>query len=302
LILDGRKILKGLLMQNGFLLILLTLSLNTQSVFSCDLHGKAGIVPENNRYIPATELTGNGMTQEKFNSIIAKVAKVYIPVCKQKGGHLQILGDWNDGTVNAYAKRTAFSWQVKMFGGLARHPLVTEDGFALVICHELGHHIGGRPSSTWASVEGQSDYYGTMKCLRRILEKDDNQTIMSKVSIDAEATEKCQQVYHNQNEIALCQRIAMAGKSLALMLGDLGGSTKISFNTPDKNQVTSTMTEHPAPQCRLDTYFQGILCDKSWDQDVSNDNTGTGTCTGRDGNILGKRPLCWYKPTTPGEE
>ena len=30
-----------------------------------------------------------------------------------------------------------------MFGGLAGHETITTDAFALVACHELGHHIGG---------------------------------------------------------------------------------------------------------------------------------------------------------------
>jgi hypothetical protein len=32
-----------------------------------------------------------------------------------------------------------------MFGGLARHELVTDDGFMMVVCHETGHHLGGAP-------------------------------------------------------------------------------------------------------------------------------------------------------------
>jgi hypothetical protein len=189
-----------------------------------------------------------------------------------------------------------FYWQINMFGGLARHPMITPDGFMLVVCHELAHHIGGLPRAGWAAVEGQSDYFGTMKCMRRILENDDNQSIISKMSIDLEATVKCQQVYKNQNEIALCQRIAMAGKSLALLLGDIAGTTKISFDTPDKTEVVNTSPAHPDTQCRLDTLFQGILCDKSWDQDVSEDNSITGVCTDRSKDTLGARPLCWYKP------
>jgi hypothetical protein len=168
----------------------------------------------------------------------------------------------------------------------------------LVVCHELGHHIGGAPkSSEWAANEGQADYFGSMKCMRRILESDNNRSIISSIKVDEEAQTKCQNIYHNDNEIALCERIAMAGKSLALVLADLGGSSKVEFNTPDKSIVTRTDNNHPAAQCRLDTYFNGILCDKSWDQDVDNSNASTGVCTKRDGYSNGVRPLCWYKPS-----
>jgi hypothetical protein len=283
-------------MKNGILVLLTTLLVTT--AFACDIHGKSGFAPENNRQIPADSLATNGMTKERFNTIISRVEKAYSPIVKQKGGRLHIVRGWNDNTVNAYAKRTMLFWQINMFGGLARHPLVTDDGFMLVVCHELGHHIGGAPKvSEWAANEGQADYYGTMKCMRKILENDDNQTIISNMKVDDEAQTKCQSMYHNQNEIALCERISMAGKSLALVLADLGGTSNVAFNTPDKSVVTATDDKHPAAQCRLDTYFSGILCDKSWDQDVDNRNPATGVCTKRDGYSNGTRPLCWYKPT-----
>jgi len=46
--------------------------------------------------------------------------------------------------VNAYASVDKQGQQfIHMFGGLARHPLMTEDAFLLVACHEFGHHYGG---------------------------------------------------------------------------------------------------------------------------------------------------------------
>ena len=46
--------------------------------------------------------------------------------------------------------------------------------FLFIYCHELGHFIGGapfkkNPGSTWASTEGQADYWATSVCLRRTL-------------------------------------------------------------------------------------------------------------------------------------
>jgi hypothetical protein len=49
----------------------------------------------------------------------------------------------------------------------------------LIICHELGHHVGGFPfvSGTpfggyWAATEGQSDYYSTQVCARTMWDKE----------------------------------------------------------------------------------------------------------------------------------
>jgi hypothetical protein len=277
--------------------------LSTTFSYACDIHGITGFAPENDMRISVFDKDTNGMTEQRFNDIISRVEKVYAPVVQSKNAQFEVKRNWTDDTVNAFAQRMGSVWQVQMFGGLARHPVVTDDGFMLVMCHETGHHLGGAPkkggvSGRWASNEGQSDYFGSMKCMRRVLENDDNVSIVTKIKVDAEATKACQSVYTNENEIALCQRIAMAGKSLALLLSELSKTTKVAFNTPNKMVVTKTNDAHPEAQCRLDTYFSGILCDKSWDQDVSDKNPVTGVCIKKDGHQVGTRPLCWYKPTS----
>jgi len=68
-----------------------------------------------------------------------------------------------------------------------------------------------------------------------------------------------------ENEQDNCQRAMLAGKALADLLGALGGET-VNFDTPDTSTVTRTNNEHPAAQCRLDTYVAGALCGaKTWD-------------------------------------
>jgi len=62
--------------------------------------------------------------------------------------------------------------QIKMMilGGMTRVPGVTLEAYAAVICHELGHIIGGYPYQTiigakWTSSEGQADYFAGKVCL-----------------------------------------------------------------------------------------------------------------------------------------
>jgi len=287
-------------MKNGILISALTMTMSFSSAFACDIHGKSGFMPENNLRISVSDKGTNGMTQEKFEAIIKRVSDVYAPIVASKGATLEMINNWDDGTVNAYANRNGNVWQVNMFGGLARHSLTTDDGFMLVVCHETGHHLGGAPKygggTDWAANEGQADYFGTLKCMRRVLEKDDNISVVASMTIDAEATKQCSLVYKTEGEVALCQRIAMAGKSLGQLLGSLGGSSNVNFGTPDKKIVRRTNDAHPAAQCRLDTYFHGSLCDKSFTEDVSETSPIPGTCIKRDGYKVGTRPLCWYKP------
>jgi hypothetical protein len=287
-------------MKNGILISALSLTMSVSSAFACDIQGKTGFMPENNLRISKFDKNTNGMTQARFESIIKRVSDAYAPIVQSKGASLDMINNWDDDTVNAYAHRDGKVWHVSMFGGLARHPLTTDDGFMLVVCHETGHHLGGAPKygggTDWAANEGQADYFGSLKCMKRVLENDDNASVVAKMTIDAEVTTKCETVYKSASDVALCQRIAMAGKSLGQLLGSLGGERAVAFTTPDKKIVKKTNDAHPAAQCRLDTYFNGSLCDKSFTEDVSETSPIPGTCIKRDGYKVGTRPLCWYKP------
>lgn len=289
-------------MKNRILTCLIPLSFLVAQSIACDISGKTGFAPTNDRRISVWDKNNNGMTIEKFDEIINRVVDVYKPIVNSKGGNLRIMRNWYTDTVNASAERDGEFWVVNMYGGLARSPELTDDGFMGVICHELGHHIGGAPkkksgifASHWASNEGQSDYFATLKCMRKILQNDDNIAIVNKMQVDTEAKIACERVYQSANEVALCERISMASKSLAIFLNSFRNGS-VSFNTPDTSVVSKTYNDHPSAQCRLDTYFQGVLCDKSVDNDVSDSNTTQGTCTRGENLQYGARPLCWYKP------
>ncbi|NOT78580.1 MAG: hypothetical protein HOP07_06205 [Bacteriovoracaceae bacterium] len=287
-------------MTKGILVAMMATTLTFSQAFSCDMHGKGGFAPENNLQIAVGDKAANNMTKELFLDAITRVSSAYEPIVAQKDGKLIMNNRWDDNTVNASAQQSGKNWQVNMYGGLARHPLVTVDGFMMVVCHELGHHIGGAPrynrNTDWGSNEGQADYFASLKCMRRVLENEDNISAIANMTIDADVVTQCSSVYKSESEIALCKRVSMAGKSLAMLLGDLGGNSNVKFNTPDVSKVAKTNDNHPQAQCRLDTYFQGSLCDKSITDDVSKTDAIQGTCIKKDGYTAGVRPLCWYKP------
>jgi hypothetical protein len=265
-----------------------------------------GFLPKNNHYIPITlkPRTG-GVTQSEFNDVIDQIEAIYGPLIHNYGGTLNVERLWADGTVNASASRMGNTYNIKMYGGLARHETITKDAFALVACHEVGHHIGGVPrysgqGNSWAAVEGQSDYFATSKCLRRLFENEDNANIVSRMNIDPLVVQKCESQFQTENDIALCKRLSMAGLSSASLFAAMNNRAHPKFETPDPAVVTATFESHPDYQCRLDTYFQGAICEVDHNTEIGQRDPNNGTCNRRDNHQEGLRPKCWFKPLISG--
>jgi hypothetical protein len=259
------------------------------------------------------------ITEERFNQITDEVINIWKPVAAAKGITLVVDKRWKDGTVNASASQSGKNWLVSMYGGLARRPEVTEDGYALVVCHELGHHFGGYSfygRTDWASAEGESDFFATNVCAKYIWGKQVQRNSLYKRlrGTPPVVQQACDSVWAgNANAQAWCVRTALGGHSLATLLAAIGGRTAApvpSFETPDQTVVPKTSVSHPKAQCRLDTYFSGALCTAKWDINVipaKNFQGGQDTpaaekeamkysCFSAAGNKTGNRPLCWFKP------
>jgi hypothetical protein len=281
------------------LLVLLTLS---SAVLACTEDGSTGFVPDNTLQIPVGLKTGGGLTEAQFNAVIKKVEDIYVPVCSSMKGNLKIARKWTDGTVNANATRLGSIWNVNMYGGLARHQTITEDGFALVLCHEIGHQIGGAPKvsgflplNRWASNEGQADYWATLKCLRHVFLNDNNEAVVAKLKAPDFLVASCAKAHPNKDDKNICIRTGMAGNSVADLFAALNKSPLAKFDTPDTKVVSRTNDAHPATQCRMDTYFQGSLCEKGMNEEVDQKDEVAGTCHVTTGQTVGIRPACWFK-------
>ncbi len=254
-----------------------------------------GFLPPNNMKIPIGDVRALGIKEDSFNRVMDKAIAVYAPIVAAHGGTLKVNRLWSNPTVNASAEQRGSTWILNMYGGLARHAAVTEEGFALVVCHEMGHHLGGFPrysDDPWASNEGQSDYFAVTKCLRKAYPQG-----KTPAGVDPVAAKRCEAAFPAGAERNSCLSNALGGMSVAKLFQDLmGASVPPKFDTPDTSEVASTNDNHPDTQCRLDTYFQGALCAKSQNEDFSTTDGVQGACTASQGFKEGLRPRCWYKP------
>ncbi len=272
---------------------------------------KADFLPPNDLAKEDGLLRDANLTEAEFNRII-DVAETVIgsKIADHFQAQLKVNRLWTDTTVNASAIQFGTRWEVNMYGGLARRPEITQDGFALVLCHEIGHHLGGYPfRSDWAANEGESDYFASHACPRMIWKDDLAVNATFRDTVEAAPKALCDQVWTTVEDQNLCYRVMTGAKSTADMASVLGNS-KASWATPDKKVVNRTDNNHPAGQCRLDTYAAGALCTKTFDEAVipgkdlgwsrnGKDGERAATqysCTQFENFQLGFRPLCWFKP------
>jgi hypothetical protein len=262
-----------------------------------------GFLPQNDLKIPVTGIRSGGLSQEQFNKILDKLEKYYTPIVAAKGGNYHVNRLWEDETVNASADRQGKIWNLNMYGGLARYSSLGEDGYLLVGCHETGHHLGGAPkssgwnSSSWASNEGEADYYSTLRCMRYILQNEDNVGYVNSHPVDLVLRQSCESAYADVNAQSICIRSGMAAMNVAMIFHDLKKDAELpNFNTPDPAQVTETDDSHPATQCRLDTYYQAAICVHEAKTELSDSDYHVGTCT--DESLSGVRPRCWFLPNS----
>lgn len=269
---------------------------------------EAQILPDNELNLQDCLACFNAnMSKEIFDEVIDGVAQVYAPIVEGQGGFLVMNKEWTNSTVNASAMQIRDKWHVNMYGGLARRPEVTVDGFALVVCHELGHHLAGFPfASTWAANEGQSDFFATHKCAPSLWKDQLTENAKSRELVPETPKRACDEIHASENEQNLCYRLALAGESLAKLLGALRGGPAPSFDTPDQSAVRRTNNNHPDAQCRLDTYMAGAVCLAGYDKDIipgiDQGNSVKGEeasapfhCTTSQQYTVGLRPACWFK-------
>ena len=157
-------------------------------------------LPPNNLHLQDNISREANITEERFNAIIDDAVKYWIPIATAKGIEFRVIKKWSDPTVNAWAVQTGSTWIVGFYGGLARRPEITEDGFALVVCHELGHHFGGysfygRGDTT--SAEGESDFFATNVCAKIVwgMQAQRNMAYRSLRNVPPSVKAKCETVW-----------------------------------------------------------------------------------------------------------
>ncbi|WP_372655530.1 hypothetical protein [Halobacteriovorax sp.] len=240
---------------------------------------------DRSRYeILPTDPTTSTITEELFYTVINRVESLYNNDFAAKG----ILVDFNSNWETSYFSAWAHNdnpplYSLNFWGGIARIPGINEYGWAFVVCHEVGHLLGGTPFNTlesfiWASSEGQSDYFAGAHCLKRYF--DAFPYTGEEVELTPKIKNECSQNHH-------CLNAAKAALSFTNIIRYIYRDTPtLSLETPSQQDpVTSILKSYPDAQCRMDTIFESGKC--------ANDYSSLEDWVCKEGP--GSRPKCWYK-------
>lgn len=155
-------------------------------------------------------------------------------------------------------------FQISIGSKYKSHP----DLLAYILCHELGHLLGGSPkktNSTWASTEAQSDFFASAVCLRRLIEKDPK---LSSFTIEDQSEfeildSKCHDLKAVKREVSMCRRVGRIGHKMILTIYEfmnVPGFPKPKFVDQSKEISSGNKNQYPTLTCRMDVVLHGALC------------------------------------------
>lgn len=211
---------------------------------------------------------------------------------------IDIRFNWANDIFQALGGRLENVVRFEFFGGLLNGEM-DADTFSVVLCHEIGHVLGGAPETRpypypMNSVEGQADYFATSKCLRRVFASAGNIAFIHDENIPESVRQPCADAF-DANDEALCVRSLLSVlRSFRLMYSD----SSLGFDAVDAHEAPSTLMGYPTVQCRLDTLKAGAVCTKSAWESFSFVDPIAGACqeNGSPDQFAGARPRCWFKP------
>ena len=238
--------------------------------------------------------------KEKFDQIIESLEKIYSPVFHTRQQLLNINANWDSERFEALARyemdRHGKIAIIDITGAVARHPAITEEAFATIVCHEIGHFLAGQPAYRGFSTEGQADYFAASGCMRRLLPQLPENFFSSPPRAPWAVKRRCIDAYESIEEVNICIRSTMGGYGLSAFVAYRKSQNKPNFETPDPLEAGSLSFSPNTVQCRLDTFIVASLCNPVLKQHV--DSQRPWLCS-RKGDLAHlARPLCWY-PRNP---
>lgn len=246
-----------------------------------------------------SSLTLASITEDNFKNAFDRVSLIYKDIAASAGYKLSFRYlSAKEGTVGARINED-LSGEIIGFGS-EDYGQLDQDSLTLILCHELGHLIGGMPTMDpygKSTTEGQADYFASLKCLPKIIRSEYLGREDSLKSI-ARFEHECSKTHSDVFSINVCTNVIQASFTASVFNNLVQGNQEpIELNSRIINFANienyfNLGLRHPNSQCRLQTYVAGALCTDDPSLDVDIHSVLGSAC--KDGNPLSQRPACWY--------
>lgn len=122
--------------------------------------------------LPAEQNQNKEINAANFFLVPARIIGLFNNEISAAGYPVQLDARWESPFFGAGVSLYDNAFRIMILGGMTRVAEMTEDAYAAIVCHEIGHIIAGEPHQTisgaeWSSSEGQSDFFAASVCLPR---------------------------------------------------------------------------------------------------------------------------------------
>lgn len=195
--------------------------------------------------------------EEEFGSQVANASKP-----------MSASFDWKQIYLGAGALLNDGNFTIMLWGGMVRAPFMNYGILASILCHEVGHRLGGKPHQIiqgeehWSSAEGQSDHFAATVCLPKVYQRllKQHPKYLAQ-EVEPMASRICQ----NSLMKPQCIWTATSGIDMIQFL-QVYYERDIPFAQPDqtpKEIVTETLhSRYPSYQCRMEIFKAGASCEQ----------------------------------------
>ena len=223
--------------------------------------------------ILSSTLTQASVGKADYHKLTQTLDSVYSEQIRSLGGNLKFTLK-ETALPNAFAaKQTDGTWEVTVTDSLLSLEEQTKSTLAIILCHEVGHFLGGEPyvvgiqltpavrsrAPKKMSCEGQADYFATSECLKTLTQKipnlfSDNRGILNPlIAQECNQNEAClESMAASHQTVLVYQRIL---KEMNIAEGFFG-----RLNNDRTDRVLNSVGEYPSLDCRYETFVNGTLC------------------------------------------
>ncbi len=213
-----------------------------------------------------------------YSKVRAKFVSVYAPIVEaERNVKLSLVLNTDESNLSAGVSLYKDRAHIEMGSDLHRNSAMTPDAYLAMLCHEVGHVLGGKPysqntlkpsaqwvSNTPSSSEGQSDYFSSLICMKKVF-ADNMPTDFTEFSVTPRIKDLCVSQYSKVLDQNICQRSVKSGFELMFFISSIYDQFGPNAVMP---RADMNLTEgrglsvgqlYPSLQCRFDTILAGAL-------------------------------------------